>query len=349
MDTLAHLNLDVFDVSNCNISDIPEFSSVSDLSVHGNQLTFEDIEPNIGISKFRYDPQDSVSVTQSFVQLEGTSIDLIISVGGVNNTYQWYKDGAIIPGATSDTLSLSNLTQMDEGSYHCEIENTVAIELTLFSRFKHLSVNTVRQLDSLALVSLYNSADGQNWTDGWILADSLDTWSGVTVENDRVTSLKLQDRGLLGTIPDLSQLDQLESLWLQNNNLSGEIPPSIGQLQALTSLRLFSNQLNGEIPAEFGSLSNLTLLWLYNNQLSGSVPGELENLNSLSSLQLHSNHLTGIGNFSFVSTLKLENNRFHFDDIEPNLNVQSFTYAPQDSVEISFDSLSNVLFCRCCW
>ena len=46
-----------------------------------------------------------------------------------------------------------------------------------------------RASDSLALVALYNSMDGDNWANSWNLADSsINTWFGVTLNND-------EDRG----------------------------------------------------------------------------------------------------------------------------------------------------------
>ena len=48
----------------------------------------------------------------------------------------------------------------------------------------------VLESDSLALVALYNSTDGSNWTNNtnW-LTGNVDTWFGVTVSGNRVTEL----------------------------------------------------------------------------------------------------------------------------------------------------------------
>jgi hypothetical protein len=83
----------------------------------------------------------------------------------------------------------------------------------------------VNKTDSLALVDLYNSTNGPNWfnNSNW-LTGPVNNWYGITVQSDRVFSI------------DIS-----------GNNLSGEIPSSLGDLSALVILDLSYNQLGGAI------------------------------------------------------------------------------------------------------
>ena len=133
--------------------------------------------------------------------------------------------------------------------------------------------------DRDALVALYNTADGQNWSKSlnWLTDMPLDTWYGVTTDDGgRVTELSLQDNRLGGQLPaELTNLSNLTALRLVGNELGGEIPPEIGRLTNLSVLDLGWNQLTGQIPPELGSLSNLTRLDLAHNQLSGKIPPEL--------------------------------------------------------------------------
>ena len=109
------------------------------------------------------------------------------------------------------------------------------------------------------LLALYRATNGREWTrnTNWDTPASLDTWYGVTTNDDgRVTALHLDNNNLHGFIPsDLSDLPDLQILDLSNNNLSGLIPDLSG-LTNLKILHLDENRLRGVLP---DSLLNLTL------------------------------------------------------------------------------------------
>ncbi len=117
--------------------------------------------------------------------------------------------------------------------------------------------------DRAVLLALYRATNGAGWAhevEGdriWNLSASLNTWYGVTTDNDgRVTALHLDNNNLHGFIPsDLSGLTHLKILDLSNNNLSGLLPDLSG-LTALKILHLDENRLRGKLP---DSLLDLTL------------------------------------------------------------------------------------------
>ena len=77
-------------------------------------------------------------------------------------------------------------------------------------------------------------------------------------------------------------INETTSLNLNNQGLTGHIPPEIGQLINLTYINLSDNQLTGVIPQEIGNVSQpweLDLA-LYNNQLYGLIPSMVCNLDS---------------------------------------------------------------------
>ena len=111
-------------------------SDLNTLTVQENHFTFEDIEPNIGApnSTFTYSPQDSVGLALDTILSIGASLELSVAVGGTANQYQWYRDDVVISGAEQSTHSITSAQVADSGSYICEISNTIATELILYSR-----------------------------------------------------------------------------------------------------------------------------------------------------------------------------------------------------------------------
>lgn len=284
-----------------------------------------------------------------------------------------------------------------------------ALIFSLFIGMNQKLYAQVLEQDSLALVALYDSTDGANWTDNtnW-LTGPVSTWYGITVSGDRVARVALRSNNLVGTIPhEIGDLTNLTVLDLYTNQLTGSIPPEIGKLTSLTELNLHLNQLTGSIPPEIGNLTNLinwymksnqltghippeignlknlrdlylhtnqldgpipteignltnlinldihnnqltdtisseignltdlTLLSLCNNQLSGSIPIEIGNLINLERFYLYNNHFTDLPDLSSdtsLTDLRIQENKFTFEDIEPNIFVTNFVYSPQDSV-----------------
>jgi Leucine-rich repeat (LRR) protein len=144
---------------------------------------------------------------------------------------------------------------------------------------------------------------------------------------------------------------------LNNNNLTGIIPPEIEDFNQLVNFHLNNNQLSGSIPNEIGNLTNLTDLYLSGNQLTGAIPPEIGNLSTLQSLHLQKNQFTGLPDLSHIlslAELNIQNNQFTFEDIESNIGISSFSYSPQDSVGIKQDTTFNsrnkfYLFCLSRW
>ena len=153
------------------------------------------------------------------------------------------------------------------------------------------------ELDRVALVALYNAADGLNWatTTNWLSNQPIDTWYGVTSDRGGlVTHLELQGNGLRGQIPpELGSLGNLLVLDLSWNRLSGQIPPELGNLRNMRRFLLQSNRLSEQIPPELGSLDDLLVLDRSWNGLGGEIPPELGSLDNLRRLYLEGNQLSG--------------------------------------------------------
>ncbi|KAM0000002.1 putative protein kinase RLK-Pelle-LRR-XII-1 family [Helianthus debilis subsp. tardiflorus] len=108
--------------------------------------------------------------------------------------------------------------------------------------------------------------------------------------------------------------NQLQHLYLQGNQLHGNLPRSIGFLVGLKRLHLYGNQFIGNIPSTIGNLRALAEVALYENQLLGLIPDEIGNLSMLLYLDLSFNKLEGHIPSSFGSchnllALYLNNNK----------------------------------------
>ena len=67
-----------------------------------------------------------------------------------------------------------------------------------------------------------------------------------TIADDVTTAIYLEDNELTGQLPDIWDVfSELTALHLEHNRLEGSIPASIGSLHALQSLDLSMNQLTG--------------------------------------------------------------------------------------------------------
>ena len=108
--------------------------------------------------------------------------------------------------------------------------------------------------------------------------------------------LDVGHNNLSGNIPtSLGVLSSLEVLKLNNNNFGGEIPDSLQNCSGLRSLDLGHNKLFGNIPLWIGG-SNVSLLYrlqLRSNVFTGHIPQQLCNLRNLHILDLSHNNLSG--------------------------------------------------------
>lgn len=89
---------------------------------------------------------------------------------------------------------------------------------------------------------------GPNWLNSWNLNTAVDTWAGVTLDNNTcVVALDLSSRNLSGSLPplEIGDFSNIQSIKLNGNQISGVIPNEIGNLETLQILHLNSNNLTG--------------------------------------------------------------------------------------------------------
>jgi gliding motility-associated-like protein len=140
-------------------------------------------------------------------------------------------------------------------------------------------------------------------------------------------------------------LPNIESIDLNDNPLNIPFPSEFGSFRKLKELHLCSTGLTGSIPQSLGTLDSLGNLDICDNQLTGSVPTNLTTRSKFQVFQIEKNKLDVLPDFSrltfgqffplWTNFFSIQNNRFTFEDIVPNMpiiNRIASTYARQDSV-----------------
>lgn len=171
-----------------------------------------------------------------------------------------------------------------------------------------------RQTDSLALIKIYESLNGENL---YNLSTSIDTWEGVYL-NSRgcVRELILSQKNLSGTIPsEIGDLSEVTFIDLYDNNITGNIPSQIGNLTNLETLGFGLNKLEGAIPSTISNLKSLEILDLNSNLLT-EIPSSIDQLEKLEYLYLDYNLFTvipsSIGDLTGLTDLSLSNNQIQY-------------------------------------
>jgi len=120
--------------------------NLQSLSFHHNHYTFDGLEvlvQNNSLDTFRYARQREIDIHQ-------TNNILSVYAGGTlsNNTYKWFKDGALVSTITGD----STFTPTASGNYNVEVTNSIATELTLYSDTLNISAVTATQQNDIAAI-----------------------------------------------------------------------------------------------------------------------------------------------------------------------------------------------------
>ncbi|WKA10443.1 hypothetical protein VitviT2T_028014 [Vitis vinifera] len=114
----------------------------------------------------------------------------------------------------------------------------------------------------------------------------------------------------------LANCTQLEFLYLNDNQLAGELPTSVANLSThLLEFCFGSNFLTGSIPRGFERFQNLWALDIHQNLFTGMIPNSLGKLQQLQRLLVDNNMLSGeipdiFGNLTRLFLLTMGYNQF---------------------------------------
>lgn len=131
-----------------------------------------------------------------------------------------------------------------------------------------------------------------NWNSTLPICSS---WAGIKCDKNgsRVIGIHLPGVGFFGSIPakSIGKMDALRVLSLRSNHLNGTLPSDMFSIPSLQSIYLQDNNFTGEIPASLSPL--LGVIDLSSNAFTGEIPAAIKNLTRLSVLKLQHNLLSG--------------------------------------------------------
>lgn len=184
--------------------------------------------------------------------------------------------------------------------YHIIIVILLVISKPSFAQ----EFNQVNDIEELAALNdFYIRANGANWQNN-------ENWLRDVNQDNQINALDFPFWfGLQVENGDVVGIN------LPDNNLEGTLSSRLNLLKRLSQISLANNHLKGSIPVQWESLENLTQIDLANNHLDGLLPTAFRN----SLLQL-----------------KIQDNRFTFQDLEPfffqNISIPEFLYIPQQDL-----------------
>ncbi|TKY59051.1 small subunit ribosomal protein S3Ae [Spatholobus suberectus] len=135
------------------------------------------------------------------------------------------------------------------------------------------------------------------------------------IKSNLLVFLDLRFNGLTGPIPsDLFQRD-LDVIFVNNNKFSQSLPENFGSTPA-RYLTFANNQLSGQIPRSVGFAPNLTEVLFLGNKFDGCLPYEIGYLKKAVVFDVSKNFLTGPIPLSFgclksIQYLNLAHNKFY--------------------------------------
>jgi hypothetical protein len=296
---------------------------LENLRIQNNKFTFEDIEPNIGVPliEFIYSPQDSVGVKTDTTVCDETVYSLSVSVGGTNNEYQWKKDGVDISGATDSDFEINPVETEDEGSYLCEITNSVATALTLYSKPVNITVNNCSIPENLLVFDMiFTSGACLNAYDTITIAGdgsevivvtgaSLDLIAGMSV--NILAGFHAESGSYLNasitsdsTFCDSGSGISIVELPVEKSIEEELLPEKQAVIQGEKSVKIYPNPNNGQFTLELINIESDAAVCIYN--LLGTRVYQSKAMNQAS----HKINLPGIKRGIYVVKVADRNDQF---------------------------------------
>ena len=155
-----------------------------------------------------------------------------------------------------------------------------------------------------ALIKFFNANNGKNWRnsfkENWCTDKPLYLWQGVEMTSDgkHVRSIWINDDNITGQIPkeiaDLTELEVLHLIGESNNTQSYPMPKEIGQLKKLKDIYLWRYPISGKLPESLFAMEGLERLAILHAPMDKwTIPTSISKLKSIKKLIFFDCNITG--------------------------------------------------------
>ena len=212
-----------------------------------------------------FDKDDRSVLTEVYVALAGEGWERSDNWLDTNDYCSWY---GVVCWDTSDSKRgrVRKLLLPNNG-----LQGTMPD--TIFS-MHHLTTIDISRND--VVFSFRNIGNSEHMFHINVAATLTNDFDGIENANEFFHELYADQLPLGGTLPhEITHLDTLNILSLQECGLSGEIPTKLTRMNSLQELYLSGNNLRGMIPDIFTQMPQLEIVALAKNQLTGTLPDSL--------------------------------------------------------------------------
>ncbi len=200
-------------------------------------LRYGDFEVLSGAAVVNVTDPAKLAITQQplpKLALTGSSVTFSVGVIGQSPSFQWYKGTAMIPGATTSTLTINPVQMSDAALYKVKVSNTLG---SLFSSAVQLAVVNSASVQipgkSGATVSLSAPVSGTGLTFRWLQNSSLLSNGDLSGRISGATTSKLNIAKF--ATGDQSNFTCLVSLGGQSV-ISGILAPKVAAIPVITAV-----------------------------------------------------------------------------------------------------------------
>jgi hypothetical protein len=201
-----------FDISNQNFS---------------IQFNCANVDPSIAISEH---PENLTACLNGLAQFTISAVSPELSITG----YQWFHNNVLIPGATTNTLTLSNIQFANGGEYYCTAQNgcnTVTSNTALLN-ITDIPIIPVISQSGTQLISSYSGLNQWYLNAELLLGENNDTLNisqdGAYTVASLAGTCSANSGAYITALKDLSQLTQLR---ITPNPTKGNVVLSLGNYQ----------------------------------------------------------------------------------------------------------------------